>query len=92
MLDELDVLSDLAAHFRSSCRSGLEQFFGQIIRPRLRPLLDECYKDVSYALNEDSFADAEDQDLVRRRFIRGWESLMDGYRVSPTFLRASCVL
>ncbi|BEI80430.1 hypothetical protein CcaverHIS002_0109590 [Cutaneotrichosporon cavernicola] len=84
VLDELDVLSDLAAHFRSVARSGLEQFFGQVIRPRLRPLLDECYKDMTYALGEDAFADAEDQDLVRRRFVRGWENLMDGYRTSFT--------
>lgn len=81
VLDELEVLSDLAVHFRSAARSGLEQFFGQAIRPRLRPLLDECYRDVTYALGEDAFADAEDQDLVRRRFVRGWETLMDGYRV-----------
>jgi hypothetical protein len=84
VLDELDVLSDLASHFRSAARSGLEQFFGQAIRPRLRPLLDECYRDVTYALGEDAFADAEDQDLVRRRFVRGWESLMDGFRSSFT--------
>ncbi|GMK54850.1 hypothetical protein CspeluHIS016_0114360 [Cutaneotrichosporon spelunceum] len=84
VLDELDVLTDLAAHFRSAARSGLEQFFVLAIRPRLRPLLDECYRDVTYALGEDAFADAEDQDLVRRRFVRGWENLMDGYRSSFT--------
>lgn len=47
----------------------------------MRSLLDEVYKDVRYELNEDEFAEAEEQDLVRKRFIRGWEILLDGYRV-----------
>lgn len=40
------------------------------------------YKDLTYALDEDGFAEAEEADLMRKRFIRGWEGLVDGYRVS----------
>lgn len=84
VLEELDLIGDLSAHFRSLCRSGVETLFNQLVRPHLRPLLDECYKEVSYFLDEDSFADAEEQDLVRRRFIRSWESVLDGYRPALT--------
>ena len=45
-------------------------------------MLDDCYKDVKYDLDEDEFAVAEEDDLVRKRFIRSWENLVDGYRVS----------
>jgi len=48
----------------------------------LRAILDDCYKDVTYLLDDDTFAEADEQDLVRKRFIRSWEGLMDGYRVS----------
>lgn len=36
---------------------------------------------MSYVLDEDSYAEAEVQDVVRKRFIRGWEPLIDGYKV-----------
>jgi hypothetical protein len=52
-----------------------------LTKPRLRSLLDEIYRDVTYNLDDDSFAEAEDLDIVRKRFIRSWESLVDGYRV-----------
>jgi len=81
VLDELDQLADLASRFRSAARTGMERLFNQLTRPRLRPLLDECYRDVSYVLDEDKFADAEEQDIVRRRFGRAWESVVDGYKV-----------
>jgi hypothetical protein len=78
------VLRDTYRGAKSS-QAGLEQLFNQLTRPRLRNLLDECYKDVSYTLDEDSFAEAEDMDIVRKRFVRAWETLLDGYRVSCVF-------
>lgn len=45
--------------------------------------MDDIYRDVSYNLDEDTFAEAEDLDIVRKRFIRAWEQLVDGYRVCP---------
>jgi conserved oligomeric Golgi complex subunit 4 len=62
-------------------KAGLEQFFGQLIRPRLRALLDDCYRDVTYVLNESTFTEAEEGDLIRKRFIRQWQALFEGYRV-----------
>jgi hypothetical protein len=56
-----------------------------LTKPRLRSLLDDTYKDVTYNLDEDSFAEAEDLDVVRKRFVRSWESLVDGYRVCHLF-------
>lgn len=47
-------------------------------------MLDDCFKDVKYDLDEDSFAISEEDDLFRKRFIRSWESLVDGYKVCLT--------
>jgi hypothetical protein len=64
-------------------QNGLDTLFNQLTKPKLRSQLDDVYRDVSYDLDEDTFAEAEDVDIVRKRFIRAWESLVDGYRVGP---------
>jgi hypothetical protein len=43
-------------------------------------MIIEVYKDVSYVLDDDGYAQAENQDTVRKRFIKAWESLVDGYK------------
>nr|XP_019000435.1 uncharacterized protein I203_06849 [Kwoniella mangroviensis CBS 8507]OCF63896.1 hypothetical protein I203_06849 [Kwoniella mangroviensis CBS 8507] len=78
--DEIETLRDISNRFRSTGKAGLEQLFNQLTKPRLRGLLDDCYKDVTYLLDEDTFAEADELDLVRKRFIRVWESLVDGYK------------
>lgn len=62
-------------------QNGLDTLFNQLTKPRLRSLLDDVYRDVSYQLDDDTFAEAEELDIVRKRFIRAWESLVDGYKV-----------
>lgn len=66
----------------SILKTGLEQLFNQLTRPRLRPILDDAYRDVNYVLDDDAFQEAEELDLVRKRFVKSWESLILGYRVS----------
>lgn len=51
------------------------------MRPKLRTLVQDVYKDVSYVLDEDNYSAAEYQDVVRKRFVKSWESLADGYKV-----------
>ena len=51
------------------------------MRPRLRTFIQDIYKDINYVLNEEGYAAAEYQDLTRKRFIKAWEQLMDGYKV-----------
>jgi conserved oligomeric Golgi complex subunit 4 len=64
---------------------GVEQIFNQLMRPKLRNFIPEVYKDMSYLLDEDAYSGAEYHDLVRKRFIKGWEGLLDGYKVSIMF-------
>ncbi|KAJ7684832.1 COG4 transport protein-domain-containing protein [Mycena polygramma] len=73
-------LSNLVAKFRSALRSGVEQLFNQLMRPKLRNLIVDVYKDVSYVLDDDSYSTAEYNDVVRKRFIKAWENLVDGYK------------
>ena len=63
-------------------KAGVEQLFNQLLRPRLRMFIPDVYKDVSYVLDDDSYASAEYNDIVRKRFVKAWESLVEGYKVS----------
>lgn len=51
------------------------------MRPRLRTVISDVYKDVSYIMDEEAYSNAEYQDIVRKRFVKLWEGLMDGYKV-----------
>ena len=87
----ISSFSSIVPKFQSILRVGVEQLFNQLLRPKLRTLLTDVYKDVSYVLDEDAYTAAEYQDVVRKRFVKAWEGLVDGYKVRgirTAFLRA----
>jgi hypothetical protein len=66
---------------------GLRVLFDQVIRPRLRPVLSDTFRDVDYSLTEEDLADIALQsesdedpdslnDLVARRFEHSWDAMM----------------
>ncbi|KAF8502459.1 COG4-domain-containing protein [Gautieria morchelliformis] len=74
------TLLELVPQFQSILRSGVEQLFNQLTRPRLRSLVIDVYKEITYMLDEESYAAAESQDSVLKRFVRSWSALMDGFK------------
>ncbi|KAL1947473.1 hypothetical protein VTO73DRAFT_14434 [Trametes versicolor] len=76
----LNGFVNLVPKFRSTLRAGVEQLFNQLLRPKLRTFIPDVYKDVSYVLDEDGYSAAELQDLVRKRFVKAWEGLIEGYK------------
>jgi hypothetical protein len=68
-------------------KEGFYVLFERVIRPRLRPVLSDTFRDVDYSLTDGDLADiarqneSEDdpeilQDLVMRRFEHSWDALM----------------
>jgi len=68
---------------------GLHVLFNQVIKPRLRPILSDSFRDVDYSLTSDELSDlahqhdpdADNPDLafqhlVTRRFESAWDLLM----------------
>ncbi|BGP38454.1 Golgi transport complex subunit 4 [Rhodotorula kratochvilovae] len=80
----LTLLRGSEDKFRGVLKSGLDHLFNQLVRPKLRPLLSEVYKDVSYKLDDDAYNEAEYRDDVRKRFVKSWDALLSGYRDSLT--------
>ncbi len=82
-------LSNLNAAFSAKAsellNEGVRALFSQVIKPRLRPVLTDTFRDADYALGEDELAelaaqndqtDEELLDQVPRIFEHGWDALM----------------
>jgi len=78
--NSISSFNTLVPRFRSTLRAGIEQLFNQLLRPKLRMFIPDVYKDVSYVLDDDSYATAEYNDVVRKRFTKAWEGLVEGYK------------
>jgi hypothetical protein len=81
---------------------GIMVVFNQVVKPRLRPLLADAFRDVDYVVpeddttgggvyaNDDSGGAGADEELVKRRFQNGWDTLMNPLKrilTEKTFIR-----
>jgi len=78
--NSISSLLELIPHFQAVQNAGIEQLFNQLARPRLKSLVSEMYKDITYVLEENAYAISDSLDIVRKRFIRNWEIIMDGFK------------
>ncbi len=51
------------------------------MKPRIKPILQEAYKDIKYVLDEDEYHEQESNDNFAKRFITGFDSLINIYKV-----------
>ena len=53
---------------------GITVLFSNVLKPRIRPILAEAFRDVRYNPDADADEDddVEDSDIVKARFDRGW--------------------
>lgn len=56
----------------------------QILKPRIRPLFQEAYKEVKYVLEEEEYNEADIEERFVKRFRRGFENLISIYRRTLT--------
>ncbi|CAA7270154.1 unnamed protein product [Cyclocybe aegerita] len=78
--ERISSFSQLTLRLKSSLRSGIEQLFNQLLRPKLRTFVLDIYKDITYVLDEEAYSSTDYQDLTRKRFMKVWESLVEGYK------------
>ncbi|CAJ0895435.1 9128_t:CDS:10 [Entrophospora sp. SA101] len=69
---------------QKSFNCGLEQLFTQMIKQKLRPILQEAYKDIKYVLNEDEYHEQEANDGFAKRFVIGFDNLIKVYQTTFT--------
>ncbi|KAE8862775.1 hypothetical protein PTNB29_05337 [Pyrenophora teres f. teres] len=54
---------------------GITVLFTNVLKPRIRPILAEAFRDIKYDIEEDDINgddEEEDVDVVKSRFDRGW--------------------
>ncbi|KAF2445961.1 golgi transport complex subunit Cog4 [Karstenula rhodostoma CBS 690.94] len=59
---------------------GIQVAFHTVLKPRVRPILAEAFRDINYRPSEDETngddGEEDDTDLVKSRFDRGWGALI----------------
>ncbi|KAG9095620.1 hypothetical protein FS749_010115, partial [Ceratobasidium sp. UAMH 11750] len=76
-------LNDLGG-FRGVVKTGIDNLFTQLVKPRLRSWIPEIYRDVTYVLDDAGYSSAEHDDTVRKRFVRSWGEVVGTYKNTLT--------
>ncbi|ORX50457.1 hypothetical protein DM01DRAFT_1363646 [Hesseltinella vesiculosa] len=80
VLNVLDKLDAIASKFDQLLHTGMEQLLGQILKPRLRPLFQDAYREVKYVLDEEEYNEAELDDIFVKRFLHGFDNMVQLYK------------
>lgn len=80
----LKNFEEFADKFKQLLQNGIEQLINQILKPRIRPLFQEAYKEVKYVLEEEEYNEADIEERFVKRFRRGFENLINTYRRTLT--------
>lgn len=79
------VLSVVTPKTTALMNEGIQVLFNMVVKPRLRPVLSDTFRDVDYSFTEEELTEwAEQKDesveqlfeMVSRRFDHGWDLLM----------------
>lgn len=65
-------------------KHGIEQLVNQILKPRIRPLYQESYREVKYVLEEDEYNEADIEERFIKRFRQGFGRLIQVYKRTLT--------
>lgn len=95
-----DALKGMEATFEGKAgeliNDGIMVFFNQVVKPKLRPLLTDSFRDAEYLVSESPSGEQQssdydpdlehlsssggDDEFVKRRFQTGWDALMTPYK------------
>ncbi|KAF9170617.1 Golgi transport complex subunit 4 [Mortierella sp. AD010] len=81
------VLSGLAGSsgkFKQILKLGIEELFKRTLRPRLRPLLQDSYKEIKYVVTDEEYAEQEALNSFVNRFMSGFDTLIEPYKSTLT--------
>ncbi|KAJ2827656.1 Golgi transport complex subunit 4, partial [Coemansia furcata] len=68
-LKALDTFGAFLAKFTHAKQRSLEQFSAQVIKPWVRAILQQSYRDIKYVLTDEEFNDVQNDNLFQKRFV-----------------------
>ncbi|KAF9585781.1 Golgi transport complex subunit 4 [Lunasporangiospora selenospora] len=80
----LSGLSTSSTKFRQILRYGIDELFDRTIKPRLRPLLLEAYRDIKYVVTDEEYAEQESTNSFVNRFMSGLDGLVEPFKSTLT--------
>ncbi|KAG0195890.1 Golgi transport complex subunit 4 [Mortierella sp. GBA30] len=80
----LSGLTGSSAKFKQILSLGTEELFERTLKPRLRPLLQDSYKDIKYVVTDEEYAEQEALNSFVHRFMSGLESLIEPFKSALT--------
>ncbi|KAJ3107942.1 Golgi transport complex subunit 4 [Physocladia obscura] len=76
----LATVTNYGVSFKKMLMVWVESIFTQMIKPKIRPTLLDCFKDVKYVLTDDEYAEIDAQDAFMKRFIRDFGKLISLFK------------
>ncbi|KAJ3107915.1 Golgi transport complex subunit 4 [Phlyctochytrium planicorne] len=77
-------LADYSTSFKKILMTWVENLFTQTIKPRLRILIQDSYKDVKYNLTDEEYSEQDAQDLFVKRFLNSFKKVVALYQKTFT--------
>ncbi|KAJ1995589.1 Golgi transport complex subunit 4 [Coemansia spiralis] len=71
----IDTLAALSAKFAHSKQRSLEQLGLHVLKPWVRSILQQSYRDIKYVLTDEEFNDVQNDNLFQKRFVLKFGSL-----------------
>ncbi|KAI8320280.1 COG4-domain-containing protein [Martensiomyces pterosporus] len=65
----LDTFAAFSAKFMHAKQRSLEQIGAQALKPWIRAILQQSYRDIKYVLTDEEFNDVQNDNLFQKRFI-----------------------
>ncbi|ORX51471.1 COG4-domain-containing protein [Piromyces finnis] len=76
LLISINSLKDNSNAFRQVLNKWILNCFNEKIKGKIKPLLNESYKDIKYILNDDEYAEQDSNNLFIKRLINGINGLI----------------
>ncbi|KAG0371338.1 Golgi transport complex subunit 4 [Mortierella sp. AD032] len=80
----LSGLTGSSSKFKRILNHGIEELYERTLKPRLRPLLQDSYKDIKYVVTDEEYAEQEALNSFVNRFMSGLDSLVDAFKSTLT--------
>ncbi|KAJ2715130.1 Golgi transport complex subunit 4 [Coemansia spiralis] len=65
----IDTFAAFAAKFVHAKQRALEQLGAQLLKPWMRTILQQSYRDIKYVLTDEEFNDVQNDNLFQKRFV-----------------------
>ncbi|ORY20883.1 COG4-domain-containing protein [Neocallimastix californiae] len=80
ILIAINSLKDNSTAFRQVLNKWILNCFNEKIKGRIKPLLNESFKDIKYILNDDEYAEQDSNNLFVKRLINGINKLITPFK------------